>query len=158
MPGDELAVYAETVLERFQNPFVRHQLTSIALNSISKFKTRVLPSLLEYRRRTGKLPPRLVFSLAALLAFYRGNRGDSAIPLQDEPLVLDHFAAAWRGCDGSGPALRSLVTGTLGKKAFWDTDLTEVGGLADAVFTYLASIEGQGMQEAVSQLLAPNTQ
>jgi tagaturonate reductase len=140
------------LLERFQNPFVRHNLTSIALNSISKFKTRVLPSVLEYQKQTGHLPRRLVFSLAALLAFYRGMRGDVPIPLLDEAHVLEHFAAAWHGYDGTSAALRRLVVETLSKAAFWGTDLSKLDGLTDAVCLYLAAIVSQGMLEAVKQL------
>ena len=63
--------FGEAVLERFSNPFIRHMLLSIALNSVSKFKARVLPTILEYKETFGSYPQALVFSLAALIAFYR---------------------------------------------------------------------------------------
>ena len=63
--------FGKDVLERFRNPFIHHKLLAIALNSVSKFRVRVLPSLLAYRDMTGKNPPHLTFSLAALIAFYR---------------------------------------------------------------------------------------
>ena len=63
--------FGKAVLERFSNPFVKHQLLSIALNSVSKFKARVLPTILEYNEQRGELPKCLTFSLAALIAFYR---------------------------------------------------------------------------------------
>ena len=63
--------FGKAVLERFSNPFVKHQLLSIALNSVSKFKARVLPTILEYNEQRGYLPKCLTFSLAALIAFYR---------------------------------------------------------------------------------------
>lgn len=71
LPKDELVSYANSVLERFGNPYIKHYLSSIALNSVSKFKVRVLPSILEYIRRYGNTPPTLVFSLAKLIEFYK---------------------------------------------------------------------------------------
>lgn len=71
LPKEELLDYADNVLERFANPFIKHYLSSIALNSVSKFRVRVLPSLLEYRARFGTTPPTLLTAFAALLAFYK---------------------------------------------------------------------------------------
>lgn len=71
LPREELFSYANDVFERFQNPFIRHYCSSIALNSVSKFKVRVLPSVLEYHRRFGKLPEKLLFSFAKLIEFYK---------------------------------------------------------------------------------------
>ena len=68
--------FAKDVLERFANPFVKHQLLSIALNSVSKFKARVLPTILEYNQTFGKLPACLTFSLAALMAFYKTDEAN----------------------------------------------------------------------------------
>ena len=68
--------FAKDVLERFANPFVKHQLLSIALNSVSKFKARVLPTILEYIEAFGKLPKYLTFSLAALIAFYKTDEAN----------------------------------------------------------------------------------
>lgn len=71
LPEDELKEYAENVLERFSNPFIKHYLSSIALNSVSKFKVRVLPSLLTYIERYQKMPKTLLKAFGALLKFYR---------------------------------------------------------------------------------------
>ncbi len=71
LPEDELKSYADSVLERFANPYIKHYLSSIALNSVSKFKVRVLPSILEYKKRFGKYPETLTFAFAKLIEFYR---------------------------------------------------------------------------------------
>lgn len=73
---DEDRVFGEAVLERFANPFVKHQLLSIALNSVSKWRARVLPTVLEHRERFGTFPKRLVMSLAALICFYRTDEAN----------------------------------------------------------------------------------
>lgn len=71
LPKDELVAYAKGVIERFANPYIKHYLSSIALNSVSKFKVRVLPSILEYIKRYNKMPETLLFSFAKLIDFYK---------------------------------------------------------------------------------------
>ncbi len=71
LPRDELLSYANSVVERFSNPYIKHYLSAIALNSVSKFKVRVLPSILEYIKRFGKMPETLLFSFAKLIDFYK---------------------------------------------------------------------------------------
>lgn len=71
LPEDELLSYAKSVLERFANPYIKHMLSSIALNSVSKFKVRVLPSILEYIKRNNKMPKNLLVAFASLIKFYK---------------------------------------------------------------------------------------
>ena len=78
LPRAELEQYAEEVLERFANPYIKHYLSSIALNSVSKFKVRVLPSILEYKNRFGKLPQTLIFAFAKLIEFYKTDMANDS--------------------------------------------------------------------------------
>ena len=78
LPKDELVSYAQSVIERFGNPYIKHYLSSIVLNSVSKFKVRVLPSILEYIKRYGKTPETLVFALAKLIEFYKNGEPNDA--------------------------------------------------------------------------------
>lgn len=71
LPENELFEYAENVLVRFANPYINHYLSSIALNSVSKFRVRVLPSISEYIKRFNKMPEKLLFAFARLIDFYR---------------------------------------------------------------------------------------
>ncbi len=71
LPEDELISYANSVVERFSNPYIKHYLSAIALNSVSKFKVRVLPSILEYIKRYNKMPETLLFAFAKLIEFYK---------------------------------------------------------------------------------------
>ena len=71
LPREELIEYANGVISRFENPYIKHYLSSIALNSVSKFKVRVLPSILEYIKRFDKMPETLIFSFAKLIDFYK---------------------------------------------------------------------------------------
>ena len=79
LPYSELKDYADNVFERFRNVYIRHLCSSIALNSVSKFKVRVLPSILEYRRRFGKSPEKLILSFAKLIEFYKTDMTNDAL-------------------------------------------------------------------------------
>ena len=125
---EELQQFSNDVIERFQNPFIRHELISIAMNSISKYQVRVLPSVLEYIQRTGKLSERLLYSLAALIRFYKGERQRQTIPMNDTPAVLAFFKEAW---SNENPSL--VVEQVLSNKTFWNTDLTQIKGFAKEV-------------------------
>lgn len=110
LPDDEKRAYAESVLERFANPFAHHRLQSIALNSVSKWRVRVLPTALDYKARFGRLPERLWGSLDWLLRLYR-ERPDL---VDDSPEVLDFLC--------KGPSRREA----LARVDFWGMDLNGV--------------------------------
>ena len=108
---EELTEYADNVFERFKNPYIRHLCASISLNSVSKFKVRVLPSILEYIKRTGEMPQRLLTSFAKLIEFYKTD-----MPNDDEAVMKFMKEAS--------------VEEILKNKELWDEDLSY---LADAV-------------------------
>ncbi|MDR0589396.1 MAG: tagaturonate reductase [Spirochaetaceae bacterium] len=166
MEGDEaeLIQYAQDVLERFANPYIKHLLLSIALNSVSKFKTRVLPSLIGYITKKGKLPPVLVFSLAALIAFYeggdlsgrelRGSRNGTAYSIQDDEDVLKRFAALYAETGGDEAARAEKITrAVLGSADWWGEDLREYAGLEAAVSAYLGAIRKSGVKAVIEGLV-----
>ncbi|GAB6087684.1 tagaturonate reductase [Alkaliphilus crotonatoxidans] len=153
LPEKELVDFANDVLDRFRNPFIKHYLMSIALNSMSKFETRVLPSLLEYKKRKNQLPEALVFSLAALIYFYKGERNGEAIKLADDQDLLDFFAELWGQYDGSTEALSSIVRAVLSKERIWKMDLNEVEGLTGAVTKVLVKINESGIKKALQEMV-----
>lgn len=128
LPHKELIPFANSVLERFKNPFIEHHLESIALNSISKFKVRVLPSLLSYVEKEQRLPEGLTISLAYLIVFYRGHFNDQPIPLKDDQVIIDFFKNTWKTDD---PEFVSKAV--LSNTNLWDTDLTLISGLSDKI-------------------------
>ncbi|WP_127836730.1 tagaturonate reductase [Clostridium prolinivorans] len=153
LPEEELKYFASSVLERFKNPFVNHYLMSIALNSMSKFETRVLPSLIEYINRKGEIPKKMVFSLAALIEFYKGKRGEEDIDIVDNEDILNLYKNVWGSYNGTLEGLRNVVAAVLGYEKNWKMDLNKVKGLTDAVTNYLSDIERLGIQEAVKKVL-----
>lgn len=109
LPKDELIEYAENVLVRFSNPYIKHYLSSIALNSVSKFKVRVLPSILEYKRRFGVYPKTLVFALKKLLEFYKTDMTN------DDPEICAFLKSA-------------TTKEALANNKLWGTDLSDLLG------------------------------
>ncbi|WP_026478430.1 tagaturonate reductase [Alkaliphilus transvaalensis] len=150
---EELDVFANDVLDRFRNPFIKHYLMSIALNSMSKFETRVLPSILEYKKRKNALPQKLVFSLASLISFYKGERDGVPIALSDDQDILEMFATLWNNNDGSEEALYNLTKEVLGAERIWKMDLNEVEGLTDAIASQLVKIEKSGLKIALQEMM-----
>lgn len=142
MDKNEITAYAEEVMDRFRNPFIKHALADIALNSISKFKVRVLPSLLGYYNTTKKLPASLTFSLACLIQFYKGTWNNEALPVKDTPELVEAFKKAWELGN-----LESVVAAVLANTDFWDEDLNKVEGLSKALEFALSEIEANGIQQ-----------
>jgi tagaturonate reductase len=153
-PMEELHSFADAVLDRFKNPFIQHFLLSISLNSMSKFKTRDLPTLLEYYSRKQELPKKLVFSLAALISFYKGKRGQEAIALSDDQDVLELYDQQWSQYDGTFENAKAIVTSVLGYEKVWEQNLNKIPGLTATISNNLYEIETVGMKKAVESLLA----
>ena len=105
LPKEELIEYADSVITRFSNPYIKHYLSSIALNSVSKFKVRVLPSILEYIKRYDKMPETLIFSFAKLIDFYRTDMTN------DDKDVCEFMKTA---------SVKEILSNT----ALWDQDLS----------------------------------
>lgn len=124
--------FGAAVLERFSNPFIRHLLLSIALNSVSKFKARVLPTILEFKAEHGKYPQGLIFSLAALIAFYRTDEANDS-----EDIVSFMKTAS--------------VADILAKEAYWGQDLTE---MLPEVQKWYDMIQTDGMSKTYDAVLA----
>ena len=146
LPKKDLSSFAASVIDRFDNPYIDHQLLDIALNSASKWKARVMPSLTEYVKRAGSLPKRLTFSLAAFIDFYRkGERNGEAYPVRDDEWVLDFFAA--HRDDDNATLAHAVVT----DERLWDGALAEIDGLEEAVTADLDRIDEVGMYEAMKE-------
>ncbi|MCV9885353.1 tagaturonate reductase [Metabacillus halosaccharovorans] len=149
-PEEDLSQFATDVLNRFKNPFIHHYLSSISLNSVSKFKARILPTLSEYVERFSRLPEATVFSLSALLYFYKGKRGDVSITLVDDESTLHLFNDCWSLYSEN---MEELVSTLLSNKKLWGTDLSKIPQLTESVVNQLKTINQYGMNEALTQFL-----
>lgn len=159
LPKEELESFAAAVNDRFANPYIKHNLLDIALNSCSKFNARCLPSLLGYVEEKGELPKCLTFSLAAFIKFYQGEWKDGVYtgtrkdgtqyPLRDDEAVIRFFADTWADKD-AGKAAAAVLS----NKDFWSgKDLTEVPGLKDAVEGYLREMEEKDIKDIMAELI-----
>ena len=151
LPMDELQQFAADVLERFNNPFVDHQVTSIMLNSFPKYETRDLPGVKVYLERKGRLPQGLVFGLAAIITYYKGGERSDGTPIQpnDDPAILQLLTDLWATGD-----LRQVAEGVLAAESIWHENLNQtVPGLTDLLTDDLIKIQQLGMLEAVKTIL-----
>lgn len=150
LPKEELQKFAADVLERFVNPFVDHQVTSIMLNSFPKYETRDLPGLKTYLARKGELPKGLVLGLAAIITYYKGGvREDGAeIVPNDAPEIMTLLKDLWATED-----TRKVAEGVLAETSIWKSNLNEIPGLTDLVVEYLDSIQSVGMLETVKSII-----
>ena len=145
LPGNELLQFAGDVMDRFRNPFVKHFVTSIMLNSFPKFRTRDLPGIKTYLERKGELPAGLVLGLAAICTYYKGGkRGDDDVVPNDDPKIMDLLKDLWATGD-----VRQVAEGVLGAEFIWDENLNEIPGLTRFLSKALALIQMEGMRKAV---------
>jgi tagaturonate reductase len=149
LPKDELEKFAAAVLERFNNPFVKHFVTSIMLNSFPKFKTRDLPGLKIYLERKGELPAGLVLGLAAITTYYKGGkRGEDVITPNDDKAILDLLTGLWATGD-----VAKVAEGVLAAEFIWGENLNKLAGLTERLTAYLTLIQEKGMRETVKTVI-----
>ena len=150
LPKPELQQFADSVIERFVNPYVKHFVTSIMLNSFPKYKTRDLPGLKTYLERKGDLPKGLVLGLAGIITYYKGGfRGDVEIVPNDDAAIVELLKNLWAAGD-----VRKVAEGVLAAEFIWGEDLNAVPDLTDLLTADLELIQNEGMRAAVKSVIA----
>ncbi len=157
---NDLNQFAAAVKDRFNNPFVNHELMSISLNSTSKWKARNMPSFLQYIDKNGKLPVCLTMSLAAYIAFYSNDIQEltdaglvckrpkgNTYTVSDDRWALEFFY------DHRADSEEDLVKAVLGNEKMWDQDLNKIEGLTDKVTEDLKMIRSEGAEKAYASCL-----
>ena len=157
---NDLNQFAAAVKDRFNNPFVNHELMSISLNSTSKWKARNMPSFLQYIDKNGKLPVCLTMSLAAYIAFYSNDIQEltdaglvckrpkgNTYTVSDDRWALEFFY------DHRADSEEDLVKAVLGNEKMWDQDLNKIDGLTDKVVEGLKMIRTEGAEKAYASCL-----
>jgi len=146
MDKKELDIFADDVLDRFRNPFIKHNLSSIALNSISKFKVRVLPSVLGYISKFDKVPTNLTFAFACLIRFYQGSWKGQTLPVDDSSDITSFFQEIWKSGNNE-----QIVQKTLENTEFWGEDLSKIKDLSAALVLALNEIEENGIEKGFAK-------
>jgi tagaturonate reductase len=159
----ELEDFASKIFERFKNPYIDHKWLDISLNSTSKFKTRVLPSLVQHIEEYDKVPERLSFALAALIHFYHGTeleegklvafRGEEKYLIRDDKDALKYFADLWCRFEDEEIDLAELGRNVLANQDFWGRDLNQLPGLTDSLNNNLEIIKKEGMKTSLEKLI-----
>lgn len=157
LPEEELKDFAASVTERFKNPFIDHALLSISLNSTSKWKARVMPSLKGYYEKTRTLPECITASFAFYLKFYKGlrleedgliaSRSTNEYTVKDDRPVLEFFAAH------KDDSVSDYVHAVCSNVSFWGEDLSQLPGFEEKVIGYLSDIEADGAYSVMKQCL-----
>ena len=160
LPREEVMSFAASVAERFENPFIDHELISICLNSVSKWRARVLPTLLDSAENTGKLPQCLTMSFAALCEFYsrgeitpdgffgwRESGGEkNRYRISDDAAVIDFFAQ--HGGDSD------IIEQFASRTEFWGQDLNLIRGFTETASAWLVTIRSEGASAAMERASA----
>ena len=157
---DDCKKFAAAVEDRFNNPFVNHELMSISLNSTSKWRARNMPSFLEYIKKNGKLPTCLTMSFAAYIAFYSNNIQElndkglvckrakgNEYTISDDRYVLEFYNAH------KDDDIPTLVHAVMTNEQMWGQDLTKVAGFEEATVKNLTLIREQGAMAAYKSCL-----
>lgn len=158
LPKEELVSFAASVTERFKNPFIDHALLSISLNSTSKWKARVMPSLKGYVEKTGQLPKCITASFAFYIAFYHGKKLTedglvAARPSGNEYTVKDDQNILQFYYDHRNDNPAALAHAVCSNTDFWGEDLSSISGFEKAVAGYLMDIEEKGAYEVMKECL-----
>ncbi len=150
LPKEELNQYGNDVLERFDNPFVDHSVTSIMLNSFPKYQTRDLPGLKTYLKRKGTLPQGLVLGLAGIIFYYKGGVRADGVKAEpnDAKEIIELLQTLW--ATGS---TRKVAEGVLGAEFIWGENLNAIPGLSAQVTSYLDAIREKGMLNVVKEII-----
>ena len=154
---EELEDFASAVTERFKNPFIDHALLAISLNSTSKWRARVMPSLKEYVTRRGSLPACITASFAFYIAFYNGqeltadglnsSRKNGTYTVKDDADVLEFFYSH------KDDSAKDLVHAVCTNISFWGEDLSTIDGFEHAVTTCLEEIRTKGTYEVMKEII-----
>ena len=157
---EDLLEYARVIFDRLNNPFIDHQLMAISLNTTSKWRARVLPSLLEYANTFGKVPVGLTLGFCAYLCFYHGFelRENGLVNTRDgkEYLINDDRAILEFYYEHRNDTLSELAEVVMAKEDWWGLDLRTVPTFLSECKRLLEKIEKEGMAEAIAEAAENN--
>jgi len=162
LPKQDVLDFADSVFERFSNPFIKHYCLTISLNSNSKFKVRNLPTILGHFEKYHEVPTVMSFAFAALIAFYRGteikdnaligSRNGVPYKIIDDMPILEVYKDLWSRFDGTKEGTEKLVKEVLAKDFIWGLDLNTIDGLATKVSDYLYGIVTRGVRAVMEEV------
>ena len=153
MDKTDLETYTQEVFERFRNPFVEHKLENIALNAISKFKVRLLPSIIAYVEIKKSIPLHITFVFAMLLIFYKRNWNGVKLPVQDNAKITSFFDDIW-----NKHTLSEAVPKILDANGLWNHNMQNLQDLEANLVRAITCIETQGITRGWHSFNTESTQ
>ena len=145
LPKEEILAFRDSVFDRFRNPFVRHELISISLNSMTKYKTRILPSATKYYEVTKQLPKHALFSFACLMEMYFLRKEDGTSLVMDDQCFIDLYHSL------EGKDAKEVVE-TIMNLAHWEYDFHTMEGAIEFVTNCLTLIRANGVKAALKEV------
>ena len=153
LPLEQLLEYAKDTLDRFRNPFLHHKLITISLNSFSKARARIVPTIKETYARTGVLARGTCLALASTIVLYRGQYKGMSFEIKDERNVIETLKSFWgKHPDGLCPS-EAEVAAILNNQQLWGEDLTLIPGLIKFITTLISSILTTGIKEEIAKII-----
>lgn len=149
---NEACAFANTVMDRFRNPFIDHQWISITMNFTSKMRLRNIPLLLRHYSKSNQVPEQMALGFAAYLLFMKGSEGKDGLyygELNKEPYRIQDDMAAYFAGKWSTDNRAALVNDVLADKNLWGADLTLLNGFAESVKNHLQFLEQEGALPAL---------
>jgi len=144
----ELKEFAAHILERFYNPYLKHYLKDISLNSISKWETRDYPTVYDNSKKLDKFAKLTSFSFAALLVLYTGESEAKGFTPNDTPEFIEFIQSTFNKND-----IKGWVTGIVNNKQMWKEDFTQVPQFVEEISKDVESILSKGMRVALSGII-----
>lgn len=153
-PGsrDEQQALAKAVLETIRNQDASQKWDKLAPNPTTQWKDHLLATLLDGKQATGKFPPRLMFSFAALVVYSRGKFGKLKLKCKDSSEINKLYAEAWREYDESPTSVRDLLSIIFEEESVWQQDLNTIPGLHRSISATLIDILDTGIPETLRRI------
>lgn len=146
--------FSDSVIERFVNPFVHHELSALTLNGLSKIRVRLLPTLNDFHEQQGKVPPLLSAAIAGQLLFYRNadNEKERWV-IQDDANLVQWIEGIWGRAQDAD--LSKTIVALIGNLGIWGQDLNEIPDLADVIVSNLQRFRTEGIESALASIIDP---
>ncbi len=144
----ELRAFSAKILERFYNPYIKHYLKDISLNSLSKWEARDWPTVLDNSKKLGKLAKLTTFSFAGLLVMYSGKSEAKNFVPNDTPEFVEFIQKTFDANNIEG-----WVNGVIKNKQIWKEDFSAVPGFTEAVIADVKMILDKGMKGYLESII-----
>lgn len=148
-----LVDYAKDTLDRFRNPFLHHKLETISLNSFSKARVRIIPTIKEFYNKNGTFPKGTILAFSSMILLYRGYYNDLKFAINDDTYIVETMKTFWSEAKTDSIPDQHQFTQLLSDPKLWGEDLSQIVGLQETIMAQLNGIFQNGMKHEIAQIL-----